>query len=78
MPHIYRITKSPEVGDIVDSVNAFKSFARDNSPGLYTVDEHSLDPFRGTNVTARAWGKVIHYEDGNVAMDPIPWESPAS
>jgi hypothetical protein len=75
MPHIYRITMSPEVGDIVDSIDALKSFAKDNGPGLYTVDEHSLDPFPGTNVTARSWGKVIHYEDGYVAIDPIPWGS---
>jgi hypothetical protein len=64
MPHIYRITKSPEVGDLVDSVDALKSFARDHGPGRYDVDEHSLDPLPGTKVTARAWGKVIHYEDG--------------
>jgi hypothetical protein len=75
MPNIYRITKSPKVGDIVDSVDALKSFAHENGPGPYDVDEHSLDPLLGTKVTARAWGKVINYEDGHVAMDPIPWGS---
>jgi hypothetical protein len=54
MPHIYRITKSSEVVDIVGSVGALESFAKENGPGRYEVDEHSLDPFRGTNVTARA------------------------
>ena len=73
MPHVYRITKSPEVGDIVDSIDALKSFAKEHGQGRYDVDEHSTDPFPGTNVTARAWGKAIHYEDGYVAMDPIPW-----
>jgi hypothetical protein len=71
--HIFRITKSPEVGEIVDSLEALKSFANENGSGRYDVDEHSLDPFPGTNVTARAWGKVIHQKDGQVVMDAIPW-----
>jgi hypothetical protein len=75
MPHIYRITKGPEVGDIINSVEALKSFAREYGPGRYDVDEHSSDPFPGTNVTARSWSKVIHYEDSYVAVDPIPWGS---
>jgi hypothetical protein len=73
MPHIFRVTESPEIGDIVDSVDALMSFVREHGPGRYEVDEHSLDQFPRTKVTARAWGKVIHYEDGYVAMDPIPW-----
>jgi hypothetical protein len=35
------------------------------------VDEHSLDPFPGTKVSARAWGNVIHHKDGEVVLDPI-------
>ncbi|MGO9468101.1 MAG: hypothetical protein ACLQVF_28545 [Isosphaeraceae bacterium] len=54
MPHIYRITKSPAVGDVVDSVDALEAFAREHAPGRFDVDEHSLDPFPGTKVTARA------------------------
>jgi hypothetical protein len=73
MPHIYRTAKSLEVGDIVESVDAPKSFAREHGPGRYGVGEHSLDPLPGTKVTARALGKVIHYKDGQVVMDPIPW-----
>jgi hypothetical protein len=73
MPHIYRITRSPEVGDIVDSVDALASFAKEHGPGRYDVDEHCLDPFPGTNVTARAWGKLIHQKDGQVVVDGIPW-----
>jgi hypothetical protein len=45
MPHIYRITKSPEVGDLVASVDALEAFAREHGPSSYDVDEHSLDPF---------------------------------
>jgi hypothetical protein len=74
LPHIYCITKSPEVGDIIDSVEALKSFAREHGPGRYDLDEHSSDPFPGTKVSPRSWGKVIHYEDGYVAMDPITWQ----
>jgi hypothetical protein len=61
MPHIFRITKNPEVGDIVDSVDALASFARENGPGRYDVDEHSIDRFPDTNVTARARANAIHY-----------------
>jgi hypothetical protein len=75
MPHIYRITKSLEVGELIDSVDALKSFARQHGPGGYDVDEHSLDPSPETKVTPRAWGKVIRHEDGHVAMDPMPWAS---
>ncbi len=74
MPHIYSIAKSPEVGDIVDSVDALQSFAREHGPGRYEVDEHSRDLFPGTKVTPRAWGKVIHHKDWQVVMDPIPWQ----
>jgi hypothetical protein len=51
------------------------SFAREHGPGRYDVDEHSLDPFPGSNVAARAWGKVVHHGNGRVAMDPIPWKA---
>jgi hypothetical protein len=54
MPHIYRITKSPDLGDIVHSVDDLKAFAPEHGPRRYNVDEHSLDPFPGTNITARA------------------------
>jgi len=74
MPHIYRITKSPKVGELVDSVDALEAFAKERGPSRYDVDEHSLDPFPGTKVTARAWGKAIHHKDGQVVMDPIPWQ----
>jgi hypothetical protein len=75
MTHDFRISNAPDVGDILDSVEALTAFARDHGPGRYDVDEHSLDPFRGSKVSARAWGKVIHYQDGYVALDPIPWQS---
>jgi hypothetical protein len=72
MPHIYRVTKSPEIGDIVDSVDALESFARERGPGRYDIDEHSLDPFPGSKHIARAWGKAIHHNHGQVVMDAIP------
>jgi hypothetical protein len=73
MPPIYRITMSPEIGDVVDSLEAAASFAKEHGPGCYDVDEHSLDPFPGTNVTALAWGKVIHDKDGQVVTDAIAY-----
>jgi hypothetical protein len=51
----FRISKGPVVGDILDSIEAVETFARDHGPGRYDVDEHSLDPFPGTKVSARAW-----------------------
>ena len=60
---------------ILDSIESLEAFAREHGPGRYDVDEHSLDPFPGTKVSARAWGKVIHHQDGQVVLDPIPWQA---
>jgi hypothetical protein len=73
MAQVFRIIKSPEVGELVDSIQAAERFARNHGPGRYHVDEHSLDAFPGTNVSARSWGNVIHHNDGQVVLDPIPW-----
>jgi hypothetical protein len=75
MTHVYRISKGRDVGDIVDSVEALEPFARSHGNGRYEVDELSLDPFPGTKLSARAWGNVIHQKDGQVVLDPIPWQS---
>ena len=75
MAILFRITKGPDGGDILDSIKALEAFARENGPGRYDVDEHSLDPFPGSKVSSRAWGKVIHHPDGQVVLDPIPWQS---
>jgi hypothetical protein len=73
MSQACRITKNPGVGELVDSIKAAEPFARNHGPARYDVDEHSLDPFLGTKVSARAWGKVIHHKNGDVVVDPIPW-----
>ncbi len=73
MPNVYRITKRPKLGKLVDSIESLAAFAHANGPGRYDVDEQSPEPFPGTKVTARAWGKVIHHPDGQVVLDPIPW-----
>jgi hypothetical protein len=75
MPHVCRISKGPGVGEILDSIDSLETFARNHRPGRYDVDEHSFDPFSGTKISARAWGKVIHHQDGQVILDPIPWPS---
>jgi len=72
MTPVYRISKGPGVGDILDSVEALPAFARAHGPGRYDVDEHSLDPFPGTKVSGGASGKVIHHKDGQVVLDPMP------
>ena len=73
MTRCFRISKCPDVGDILDSVQSFAALARRHGPCRYDVDDHSLDPFPGTKVSARAWGKVIHHEDRQVVLKPIPW-----
>jgi hypothetical protein len=73
MTHVYRISKGPEFGNIPDSIDSLEAFARDHGPGRYVVDEHSLEPLPGTKVSARAWAKVIHHQDGRVMLDPILW-----
>jgi hypothetical protein len=73
MAHFYRILKSPDNGEIVDSIRALEAFARKHGPGRYHVDEYSLDPFPGSNATARIWGKIIHQENGEIVLDPIDW-----
>jgi len=70
MTRCFRISKGPDVADILGSVEALAAFARDHGPGRYDVDEHSLDPFPGSNVSARAWGKVVHQAAGQVVTDP--------
>ena len=50
MTRVFRISKSPDVGDILGSVDAVAAFARDHGPGRYDVHEYSLDPFPGTKV----------------------------
>jgi hypothetical protein len=70
---VYRVTKSPEVGDLVGSIRAAEAFARDNGPGRYHVDEQSTDAFPGSKSTARGWGSVIHHRDGQIVLDPHPW-----
>jgi hypothetical protein len=73
MTRCFRISKGPDVSDILDSIESVEAFARDHGPGRYDVDEHSLEPFPGTKVSARARGKVIHHNDGQVVLDVMPW-----
>jgi hypothetical protein len=74
MSSVYRISNGPSVCEILDSIESLETFVRSHGPSRYQVDEHSLDPFPGTKVSAMAWGKVIRYKDGQVVLDPIPWQ----
>jgi hypothetical protein len=60
MTHVFRISKGPDVGDLLDSVESLEAFPRDHGSGRSDVDEHSLDPFPGTKVSASERGKAIH------------------
>jgi hypothetical protein len=69
MTHVYRVAKGASVGDILDSIESLETFAHNHGPGRYDVDEHSLEPFPGTKVSAKAWGKVIHHQDGRAVLE---------
>jgi hypothetical protein len=75
MTRCFRISKGPSVGDILDSIESLEAFARQHGPGRYNVDEHSLDLFPGTKVSAGAGGKLIHHKDGQVLLDLITWST---
>jgi len=49
----FRISKEPDVGDVLDSIEALEAFAEDHGSGRYDVDQHSLVLFSGSNVSAR-------------------------
>jgi hypothetical protein len=70
MTHVYRISKVHDVGALINSIEAVESFARQHGRGRYHLDEHSLEPFPGTKVSAREWGTVVHQPDGRVALKP--------
>jgi hypothetical protein len=72
MTHVYRISKGPDVGDILDSSESLELFARDHGPGRYHVDEISADPLPSGH-SSRRWGVVIAKQDGTVSVDRDPW-----
>ena len=49
--------------------------SRKHGPGRYDADKHSLDPLRASNVWARSSNKMIHHKDGQVVLDPLPWQA---
>jgi hypothetical protein len=67
-----RISKGPDVGDLVDSVESVEAFAREHGLSRYDVDENSLDPFLGSQDAASACDHAIHCQDGSVVMEPHP------
>jgi hypothetical protein len=38
MSRIYRISKGPDVHDILDSIESLEAFARNHGPGRYDVE----------------------------------------
>jgi hypothetical protein len=51
------VTESPDVDDLVDSAEALALCARQHGHARYHVDEHSVDLFPGTRVSAREWAR---------------------
>jgi hypothetical protein len=74
MPHVYRISKGPDVGDTVASIDAIEAFVRDHGPGRYQVDEISRDTLPSGH-TRRRWGVGIKHADGTVVVEPDPWDA---
>ena len=70
-----RIARGRGIGRIPDSIESLEAYARVHGPGRYPVDEHSLRPFPGTKVSARASGKLVHHKDGQVLLDPVAWQA---
>jgi hypothetical protein len=68
----FRISKGPDVGDIVDSIEAIEAFVRDHGPGRYHVDEIGRDPLPSGHRSGR-WGVGIKLPDGTVAIEPDSW-----
>jgi hypothetical protein len=58
MTHVYLVSRGPDVGELVDSIEAVKSFARKNGAGRYQVDQISSDPLPSRHASRR-WGVVI-------------------
>jgi hypothetical protein len=70
----YRVTKSIEAGEVVDSIPAVEAIVRENGQGRYHADEHAAELLPGSKDSARAWGAVIHNKDGEVVLEPHPWD----
>jgi hypothetical protein len=71
MTHVYRISKGPDIGDILDSIESLETFARDDGPGRCDVDRHSLDVSR-SGQTLSGWGVVIDRYEATVGADRDP------
>ena len=72
MTHVYRVSKGPNVGDLLGSIESLVASARDHGPGRFHVDQISSDPLPSGH-TSRRWGVVIAKTDGTVSVDRDPW-----
>jgi hypothetical protein len=72
MTRRFRISKSPDVGDILDSIELIAAFARSHASGRYDVGEIGAEPSPSGH-TSQQWGRLIRRADGRV--DDGPWPS---
>src|SRR4051812_47650375 len=72
-PGAFQIARGGELVAIVHSIEALMGEARRLRPGLYDVTEFFAESTEGRPRTSRAWGAVVHHEDGRVVADPIDY-----
>jgi hypothetical protein len=71
---LYRISQPDgEPLTDVDSVEAVEGAIRAGGPGRYHVDPISAEPLPSGHTSGR-WGTAIKRPDGEVALDPDPWQ----
>ncbi len=77
MPSSYRISRKRHKPVVdVAQVDAIEPALRTSKPGVYHIDEISIDPLpRGH--TSRRWGVGIRRPNGSVAIEPDPWSENA-
>jgi hypothetical protein len=59
-------------GDMLESLEHVKDFARGTAPGTYRVVEYTFDPFVDILAKPRFWGQVVHSNDGQITLHPTP------
>jgi hypothetical protein len=64
----YHVSNATGRGGIVQTVEAFGTFAGDHGPGCYAIDIHFADLYDDSVDSSKAWGTVIHHLDGKVTI----------
>ena len=65
---------APVVMSCTRVVKEIEPVIRSSGPGRYVVDELPIKPFPSGH-TCRGWGVAIKKGDGEVVMEPYPWDA---